>query len=282
MRTLCALLLTAALCVPLLPAAAQAVGSPCGAEHCPRRDTLIAMRDGVRLYTAIYLPRDDSRPHPIILRRTPYSVGRYETTRFNPAGGAWAEFMRLGYVMVTQDVRGRYMSEGTFVDARPQRTSYAGPRDVDESTDTWDTIEWLIRNLPGNNGRVGMYGVSYPGFYTAVGGINAHPALKVISPQAPVGDWWLGDDWRHNGALFLAHTFHFFSGFGQPRRQPTTVGRPSMDIGTPDGYRFFLELGPLRNVKERWFGDSIAWWDSLAAHPNYDEFWQSRAIGPHL
>ena len=263
-------------------AAAQEVDSLWVAEHYIKRDTLIPMRDGVRLYTAIYIPKDSSTRHPIILRRTPYSVGRYGNTRFNAAGGAWAEFHRLGYIMVQQDVRGRYMSEGTFVDARPQRTSYGGPRDTDESTDTWDTIEWLIRNVPGNSGRVGMYGVSYPGFYSALGGINAHPALKVTSPQAPVGDWWVGDDWRHNGALFLAHTFHFYNGFGFPRRAPTTEGRAGIDIGTPDGYRFFLGLGPLSNVKARFFGDSVAFWDSLAAHPDYDEYWKSRAIGPHL
>ncbi|HEU0014785.1 MAG TPA: CocE/NonD family hydrolase [Longimicrobium sp.] len=261
--------------------AAQDVDSLWVAEHYVKRDTLIPMRDGVRLYTAIYIPKDQSRPHPVILRRTPYSVGRYGNTRYNAAGGAWAAFHRLGYILVMQDVRGTFMSEGTWVDARPIRASY-GPRDTDESTDTWDTIEWLIRNVPGNNGRVGMYGVSYPGFYSALGGINAHPALKVTSPQAPVGDWWVGDDWRHNGALFLAHTFHFYNGFGFPRRAPTTQGRPGIDIGTPDGYRFFLELGPLANVKARFFGDSVAFWDSLAAHPDYDEYWKSREIGPRL
>lgn len=260
--------------------AAQDVDSLWVAEHYTKVDTLIPMRDGVRLYTAIYLPKDRSRPHPIILRRTPYSVGRYGSGRVNPAGGTWAEFMRLGYVMVLQDVRGRYMSEGTFDDARPQRTSYGGPADTDESTDAWDTIEWLTRNVPGNNGRVGMYGVSYPGFYSAVGAINAHPALRVTSPQAPVGDWWMGDDWRHNGALFLAHTFHFYNGF--PRRGPTTQGRPGIDIGTPDGYRFFLELGPIANVKARFFGDSVAFWDTLAVHQNYDEYWKRREVAPHM
>ena len=277
-------LAASALAASALPAAAsaQAVDSLWVAEHYIKRDTLIPMRDGVGLYTAIYIPRDRSAPHPIILRRSPYSVGRYGNTRYNGAGGAWAEFHRLGYVMVHQDVRGRYMSEGTFSDARPQLAAYNGPGDVDESTDTWDTIEWLIRNVPGNNGRVGMYGVSYPGFYSAVGAINAHPALRVTSPQAPVGDWWMGDDWRHNGALFLAHTFHFYNGFGFPRRAPTTTGRGGVDIGTPDGYRFFLELGPLSNVKTRFFGDSVAFWDSLAAHPNYDEYWKSREVGPRL
>jgi hypothetical protein len=281
-RLLCLLALLIAPVAAARPAAAQDVDSLWVAEHYTKIDTLIPMRDGVRLYTAIYLPRDRSKPHPIILRRTPYSVGRYGNTRYNQAGGTWATFQRLGYIMVLQDVRGRWMSEGTFDDARPQRTSYNGPRDTDESTDTWDTIEWLTKNLPGNNGRVGMYGVSYPGFYSAVGAINAHPALKVTSPQAPVGDWWVGDDWRHNGALFLAHTFHFHNGFGFPRPAPTNVGRGGIDIGTADGYRFFLDLGPLSNVKTRFFGDSVAFWDSLAAHPNYDDYWKRRAVGPHL
>jgi putative CocE/NonD family hydrolase len=183
------------------------------------------------------------------------------------------------------------MSEGEFVDVRPQLTTAQGAAPpstnggaplVDESTDTWDTIDWLVKNVAANNGRVAMQGVSYPGFYSAAGGINHHPALRLVSPQAPVADWFIGDDFHHNGALYLAHTFHFFSGFGRPRPAPTPEGRPGMSIGTPDGYRFFLDLGPLPNVKAKWFGDSIRFWNDIAAHPTYDAFWRARNILPHL
>ncbi|HEX5725082.1 MAG TPA: CocE/NonD family hydrolase [Longimicrobiaceae bacterium] len=264
------------------PAPAQEVDSLWVREHYAKREVLVPMRDGVRLHTAIYTPKDAAAPRPILFRRSPYGSGPYGADRFGGAAGAWAEFMRAGYIMVQQDVRGRYLSEGVFEDVRPQRTRYAGPADVDESTDAWDAIDWLVRNVPGNNGRVGMYGVSYPGFYTITAGINAHPALRVISPQAPVADWFVGDDFHHNGALYLAHAFHFFSGFGRPRPAPTTQGKPGMEIGTPDGYRFFLELGPLPNVKARFFGDSIAFWDRMMEHPTYDAFWQARNLLPHL
>ena len=243
----------------------------------------IQMRDGVKLFTAIYTPKDQSQKYPIMLTRTPYSVSPYGPEAYRAALGPSELFQQEKFIFVYQDVRGRLMSEGEFVDVRPHKPKKAGPRDIDESTDTYDTIEWLVKNVPNNNGRVGMWGISYPGFYTSMGVIDAHPALKAASPQAPIADWFIGDDFHHNGTLFLAHTFNFFSGFGLPRPAPTKVG-PTRRFthGTTDGYRFFLDLGPLANVNSKYFKNEIAFWNDLMNHPNYDDFWQARNIRPHL
>ena len=273
------------------PLAAQQPDSLYVRNNFVKREARIPMRDGVRLFTTIYVPRDTTQRYPILLRRTPYSAGPYGDTSYAQFGGLLLGIAQQGYIIAFQDVRGRFMSEGEFVDVRPQvtteqgaapRAAGSGPPQIDESTDTWDTIDWLVKNVPANNGRVAMQGVSYPGFYSAAGGINHHPALRLVSPQAPVADWFVGDDFHHNGALYLAHTFHFFSSFGRPRPAPTTEGRPGMNIGTPDGYRFFLDLGPLPNVKAKWFGDSIRFWNDITRHPTYDGFWKARNILPHL
>lgn len=276
------LLLAALLAVLPRVTMAQVIDSAWVAENYVKEEVRIPMRDGVRLFTAIYRPKSPAGARPVILRRTPYSVGLYGPGKLNEPGGLWADFMRLGYVMVLQDVRGAFMSEGVWTDLRPVRER-RGPRETDETTDAWDTVDWLVRNVAGNNGRVGMYGVSYPGFFTALAGIGAHPALKVISPQAPALDVFLGDDFHHNGAFFLAHAFHFLNGFGFPRPEPRTRFHPGVDTGPiPDGYRFFLELGPLPSVGARFFGDSVAVWDSMMAHGTYDEYWRSRNYLRHL
>jgi len=170
------------------------------------------------------------------------------------------------------------MSEGTFVNVRP----HAPP--ASESADTYDTIDWLVRHVPHNNGRAGMWGVSYPGFYTSAGAIDSHPALAAISPQAPVSNWWKGDDMHRNGAFNLQLTFGFFSRFGRPRPEPTDhedTWQP-FPYGTPDAYQYFLELGPLSEIDDELFGAEIAFWKEVAAHPDYDEFWKARDILPHL
>jgi hypothetical protein len=157
-----------------------------------------------------------------------------------------------------------------------------GPADIDESTDTYDTIEWLVKNIPGNNGKVGMYGISYPGFYTAAGMIDAHPALKAVSPQAPIADWFIGDDFHHNGALYLPHAFGFLSSFGKPRPAPTTSSGSRFDFGTEDGYQFYLKLGPVANANAAYLKDTVAFWNEMMAHETYDAFWQARNLRPHL
>jgi putative CocE/NonD family hydrolase len=241
------------------------------------------MRDGVRLFTAIYTPKDRSKRYPIMLNRTPYSVAPYGSDQYRGGVGPSALFADEGYIFVYQDVRGRWMSEGAFEQVRPHKASKAGPKDVDESTDTYDTIEWMIKNVPNNNGRVGMWGISYPGFYVAAGMIDAHPALKAASPQAPVADWFSSDDWHHNGAFLLAHAFGWFSGAGWDFTQPSTVrpGTP-IDLGTNDGYDFYLRLGPIRNANERYFKNQIRFWNDMMVHDRKDDFWQARNIRQHL
>ena len=241
----------------------------------------IPMRDGARLFTAVYAPNERAKEFPILLLRTPYGCAPYGADRYRDALGPSSRFARDGYIFVYQDVRGRFLSEGEFVNMTPHRAEKHGPHDIDESTDTWDTIEWLLANVDGHNRRVGQWGVSYPGFYTIAGAIGSHPALKAISPQAPIADWFF-DDFHHHGAFFLPHAFNFLSSFGKPRPEPTTESPPRFDHGTPDGYRFFLELGPLSNVETRHFRGDVAFWKDIVAHPNYDAFWQERDILPHL
>lgn len=252
-----------------------------------KREISIPVRDGVKLFTAIYEPKDRSQKYPILLNRTPYTVAPYGPENFRTQLGPNALFAREGYIFVYQDVRGRWMSEGEFVDVRPDIDN-VNPTDIDESTDTYDTIEWLLKNVENNNGRVGTYGISYPGFYTSAGSINSHPALKACSPQAPVSDWFHGDDMHHNGALFLAQNFAFFTGFGQLRPSPTSSGsymKPWNGRQTQDGYDFFLSLGGLKEVADQYqasLGTRIKMWDEMMAHPNYDDWWKARNILPKL
>lgn len=240
----------------------------------------VPMRDGVELFTVVYLPNDTSTRWPMLLIRTPYSVGPYGADRYPDSLGPSEEMAREGYIFVEQDVRGRFMSQGEFVNMRPHLGPGRSPGEVDEATDTYDTIEWLLANIPNHNGKVGIWGNSYPGFYTSAGIIDSHPALVAAMPSAPIADWFF-DDMHHHGAFVLSMSFNFFSSFGKPRPEPTTEWPKRFDHGTPDGYRFFLDLGPLANATEH-LGDDVAFWKDLAGHPNYDDFWQSRNILPHL
>ncbi len=250
--------------------------------HYTKYELKIPMRDGVKLFTSVYVPNDTKpdRSYPILLLRTPYSVGPYGIDLYKGTLGPSAEFEKSGYIFAFQDVRGRYMSEGEFVNMRPHIDSKQGTQ-FDESSDTFDTIEWLIKNIKHNNGRVGQWGISYPGFYASAGAIDSHPALKAVSPQAPIADWFF-DDFHRNGAFVLPMGFNFFSSFGVSRPGPTPLAAERFNHGTKDGYQFFLELGPLQNVNKKYFNGRIAFWNEMAAHPNYDEFWQSRNLLPHL
>ncbi len=247
-----------------------------------KREVRIPMRDGARLFTVLYLPKRATGPMPILLNRTPYAVGPYGEGQFKTAIGPSERFAYANYIVAYQDVRGRYMSEGTFVNMTPHKAT-KGPRDVDESTDTYDTIDWLVRNVPNTNGRVGTWGISYPGFYTAAGMIDAHPAHRAASPQAPIADWFTGDDFHRNGALWLPHFFRFISAFGKPRPEPTTVAATGFRFPTPDGYDFYLRaMGPVGTANAKFLKDSVAFWTEALQHPNYDAFWQVRNIRPHL
>jgi putative CocE/NonD family hydrolase len=245
-------------------------------DHYTKQEVPIVMRDGKKLFTSIYAPKDGSHPWPILLTRTPYGVGPYGADSFRTNLGPSSLFIQEGFIFVYQDVRGRNQSEGQFVNVRPQVPVKSGPAETDESTDAYDTIDWLVKNVPNNNGRVGMYGISYPGFYTAAGAIDAHPALKAASPQAPVSDWFVGDDFHHNGSFYLAHAFRFFDGFG--RVKGTTRPKAS----TQDGYSFFLELGSLSEMESKYFKGDVPYWSELREHPNYDEWWKARNIRTHL
>ena len=211
-------------------------------SHFTKYEYRIPMRDGKRLFTAVYVPKDRAQKYPILLRRSPYSARPYGVDQYPADLGPSPLFVKEGYIFAYQDVRGRWMSEGEFVNMRPYLPE-KGRGQVDETSDTWDTIDWLVKHVPANNGRVGLWGFSYPGFYAAAGMIDAHPALKAASPQAPVTDWFMGDDWHHNGALILPHLFNFMAGFGRPRPEPTKKFNFTFDHGTPDGYQFFLHLG---------------------------------------
>lgn len=253
-------------------------------EHYTKYEYKVPMRDGVKLFAAVYAPKDDSQPYPILLNRTPYSAKPYGEDMYptNALSRAMQDYFKEKFIIVFEDVRGRNGSEGQFVNMRPVKDEHSGTNDVDESTDAYDTIDWLVKNVPNNNGKVGMVGISYNGFYTAAGMINSHPALKCASPQAPQADWFIGDDVHHNGAFFLADMFDFLSDFGQKLEEPTRETPKPFDYKMPDGYDFYLTLGPIANADKKYFHGKIEFWDDIMDHGNYDDFWQARDVRPHL
>jgi len=256
-------------------------------DNYTKKEMYIPMRDGVKLFTSVYIPKDATEKHPILMTRTPYSCSPYGEQNFNP--GLWNShrkyYARENYILVIQDVRGRWMSEGEFVDVRPFNPGkkflpppgLAGNVDIDEASDTYDAIDWLVKNIPNNNGNVGVFGISYPGFYSTMAALSGHPALKAVSPQAPVTDWFQGDDFHHNGAFFVMDGFTFYAGgFGYPRPKPTTIGpRSPLKLPTNDNYQTYLQIGSLKNFMAL-TGDSIQFWKDLYAHPNRDAWWEAR------
>jgi putative CocE/NonD family hydrolase len=246
-----------------------------------KTEVRIPMRDGTQLFTAVYAPRDTSRNYPIMMTRTPYSVRPYGPSAYPRSLGPSARFAEDGFIFVYQDVRGRFMSEGNFVHMTPWR-GMAGALATDESTDAYDTIDWLVKHVPHNTGRVGIWGISYGGYFTAAALANAHPALKAASPQAPQADWFLGDDVHHHGAFWLASAFEFFATSGAARPAPTTAGPARFDFGTDDGYKFFLEMGPLSNADRRYLKGRAPFWNDMMTHGTDDAFWEARRVGPHL
>jgi uncharacterized protein len=260
-------------------------GSVAVRENYSKFEYRIPMRDGVKLFTSVYIPKDvfsDAKTYPIMMDRTPYTVAPYGADVYRNSLGPSDLFQKEKFIFVYQDVRGRYMSEGVFDNIRPHKP-VKGPKDTDESTDTYDSIDWLVKNVPGNTGKVGLWGISQPGFYSSAGMIDAHPALLAVSPQAPVTDYYLGDDNFHNGAFMLAANFRFYLGFtpreGDPARPPAPT---PFDFGTPDGYDFFLRMGSLANADEKYFKHKNPYWIQNLDHTTYDEVWQSRSIWKHL
>ncbi len=279
-----AVLLTLSLLTGVASALAQA--KPEGPEfdvkeHYTKYEYRISMRDGVRLFTAVYVPKDSSHAYPFLINRTPYSVAPYGVDQYRSQLGPSLDFDKAGYIFVMQDVRGRYMSEGTFVEMRPHIDNKKSKTDVDDSSDLYDTIEWLLKNVPNNDGKAGIWGISYPGFFTSASMIDSHPALKAASPQAPMTDLFKGDDAYHGGAFMLAANFAFYSSF-RPQANPELPPkvRVPFEYGTPDGYEFFLKAGTLENLGKLLGGQEGLWLDQVH-HDTYDEYWKARNLAAH-
>jgi putative CocE/NonD family hydrolase len=250
---------------------------PAGVEaRYEKREVLIPMRDGVRLFTIIYSPRDTSVRYPFLMTRTGYGIPPYGPDAYRPVLGPNAAFTDEGYIFVYQDTRGRFKSEGTFVHHQPHVAGVPG-----ESTDTYDTIEWLLKNVPNHNGRVGQWGISLAGWHASMGMIDAHPALRASSPQAPPQDQFLGDDYHSGGAFQLAYAFNWMSSNARARSAPSDAPAQRFAFGTPDGYRFFLELGAAANASKL-FRDEVPTWNDYMTHGTYDEYWQARHVPKDL
>ena len=240
----------------------------------------ITMRDGIKLFTSIYVPKDNSENHPFLITRTPYSCVPYGENQWRDYWNSYLKYyLKEGYIMVTQDVRGRWMSEGDFVNVRPFNPDKKSVKDIDEASDTYDAIEWLVKNIPHNNGKAGVFGISYPGFYSTMAAASNHPALVAVSPQAPVTNWFIGDDFHHNGAFFILDAFSFYSpfggGFGLPHPKPTTIAPATLEMKIHDNYKFYLETGSLPEFSKL-INNSVSFWKELYAHPNYDSWWKER------
>jgi len=251
-------------------------------EHYTKQEQMIPMRDGKKLFTAIYVPKDAASKYPIMMIRSPYSSGPYGADKYRSSLGPTGQFTTEGFIFVYQDVRGKYLSEGEFVPVRPHNPNKS-EAEFDESSDTYDTIDWLLANIPNHNGRVGTWGVSAPGFYATHTAIDHHPALKAVSPQAPVTDWWLGDDRHHNGALMYQASFSFVPGYGAVRDKPGIRGTPGFrDYNSQDGYRWYLDQGPVPTLNDKYLHHENPLWNDIMEHEDYDEFWQARTPLPHV
>lgn len=253
-------------------------------ENYSKIDTTITMRDGIKLYTIIYIPKDQSQKYPFLIERTPYSVSPYGENNYAERIGPNEALMHEKYIFVYQDVRGRYMSEGHNKEVTPYISNKKSDKDVDESSDTHDTMDWLLKNIKNNNGRAGLYGISYPGFYATASLPGAHPSIKAVSPQAPVTDEFIGDDANHNGAFFLMDNFDFMNYFGKERNGPTEdYGASMFDASRKNAYQFFLSLGPIKNTQsEKYFNHRSYIWNEYLAHDTYDDYWQKRNIRQYL
>jgi putative CocE/NonD family hydrolase len=251
-------------------------------EHYTKYEYRIPMRDGVHLFTSIYVPKDASRAYPFLINRTPYSVGPYGVDLYRKQLGPSPDFDKAGYIFVNQDVRGRFMSEGTFIEMRPHVDNKKSKQDVDDASDLYDTIDWLLKNVPNNNGNAGIWGISYPGFFTSASIIDSHPALKAASPQAPMTDLFMGDDAYHGGAFMLDANFGFYA-FFKPQENPLLPPKNSaqFDYGTKDGYEFYLNAGPIANLSKYLEGKS-ALLDDQMRHDTYDDYWKARNLALHM
>ena len=257
--------------------ASQSIDESWVKQNYTKKEYQVEMRDGVKLFTAVYAPKNTTEKHPFLMVRTPYSCAPYGEDKIQSRiyDTHWKEYLKEGYIFVFQDVRGRWMSEGEFVDVRPFNPNKKNKTDIDEASDTYDIAEWLVKHIANNNGNIGVFGISYPGFYSTMAALSGHPAIKAVSPQAPVTDWFMGDDFHHNGVFMLNDAYNFYSGFGQPRPKPTNVGPNEVNYYTKDNYKFYLETGAIKNFTKL-MGDSIKFWTDLMNHPNLDAWWKER------
>jgi uncharacterized protein len=273
-KTFHAVLIGAIFCFFILPVPAQDASNSTPVYE--KTTVLIPMRDGVRLNTSIYVPKNAAAPLPFLMKRSPYGIGDgVSPEAFTNPQSSMRELVDDGYIFVFQDIRGRYKSEGKFVMQRPPRDKN-DPKAIDESTDAYDTIEWLLKNIPNNNGRVGIFGVSYDGWLAAMAMLDPHPALKAVSPQASPADMFLGDDFHHNGAFRLSYGFEYAA------MMETSNINTNFSFDQYDTYEWYLDLGPLSNVNAKYLLGKIPTWNDFVAHPNYDAFWQKQAMAPYL
>ena len=247
-----------------------------------KAEYMISMRDSVSLFTQVYTPKDTTQKYPFMLFRTPYSVRNYGVDNYRKYLGPNSIYAKEGFIFVYQDVRGKFKSEGEFIVMKHHKTIKQSNQDTDESSDTYDTIEWLLKNIPNHNARVGQWGISYPGWQTVMGMIDAHPAMKASSPQASPADMWIGDDFHHNGAFRLMYTFGWLSSHAKSRSGPSAKRSKRFDYGTPDGYNFYLKLGPISNVDEFYFHKSVPTWNEYMEHGDYDDYWQEQDVLQYL
>jgi putative CocE/NonD family hydrolase len=252
--------------------------------HYTKYEYRIPMRDGKRLFTAVYVPKDGAGgPYPFLMDRTPYSVGPYGEDQYPKNLGPSDEFEKSGYIFVYQDVRGRWMSEDDFVEMRPHIDEKKGPQDVDDASDTYDTIEFLLKHVANNNGKVGIWGISYPGFYTSASIIDSHPALVAASPQAPMTDLFRGDDSYHGGAFMLSANFGFYAPFFHPQENPMhPVPTVPYDFGTPDSYEFYLRAGNVANLDKQTLNGANWLFNDQVKHDTYDDYWKARDLSQHM
>jgi putative CocE/NonD family hydrolase len=253
-------------------------------ENYIKIDTTITMRDGIKLYTVIYVPKDATQVYPFLLDRTPYSAGPYGAGNFPHSIGPNSALMKEKYIFVKQDVRGRYKSGGINLEVTPYIPNKKSNKEVDESSDTYDTIDWLLKNVKNNNGRVGIAGISYPGFYATASLPDAHPAIRAVSPQAPVTDEFVGDDANHNGAFFLLDNFSFMNYFDRERNaSDKEYGAPLFNARYNDAYAFYLNMATIKNTNSKdFYNNKSVIWNEYLQHDTYDAYWQARNIRPHL
>ncbi|HUX44376.1 MAG TPA: CocE/NonD family hydrolase [Terracidiphilus sp.] len=289
LKTRIPFLLLATLALATLPlhgqkASPESLPADYARSHYTKYEYRIPMRDGVRLFTSVYVPKDAAGgPYPFLMDRTPYSVAPYGEDEYPKRLGPSPEFEKSGYIFVYQDVRGRWMSEGTFVEMRPYIDHKTSAKDVDDASDTHDTIDFLLKHVPNNNGKVGIWGISYPGFYTSASIIDSHPALVAASPQAPMTDLFRGDDAYHGGAFMLSANFGFYAPFFHPQKTPVQP-HPTVpfNFGTPDSYEFYLKAGNVETLEKDYLKGSNPLFDDQFRHDTYDAYWQARDLSRHM